>query len=247
MLESRWIRWVGTGGDRRRRAWPRSRRSTSGAGPRSWTPPPCAGPARPGTVAAAPAPTALADLGTQAWFRMDPQLDRTARCRASACRSASTAIARSGRSCCRPSHSRPVRSDGSSWSVAMTGPRHASRPSTSPPDARGNLPTEGCGHSTGDDRPRRADAVRDPGRSIDASRPRGLGARRWLGPRPHQVLEPLAADDRFGRTFTTEFCVGRRAAASWPCSHVANRRAAPGSSLRTDIRPGMSAEADWGP
>jgi hypothetical protein len=74
-MESRWLRWVGPGvialG-----AVGSFATATLGAGPRSWAPRPCSGGAAERTAAATlPVPTALPDLGLQAWFRVDPVID----------------------------------------------------------------------------------------------------------------------------------------------------------------------------
>lgn len=76
-MESRWLRWVGPGvialG-----AVGSLATATLGAGQRPWTPRPCGGGAAElATAARLPGPTALPDLGLQAWFRMDPMLDNT--------------------------------------------------------------------------------------------------------------------------------------------------------------------------
>lgn len=76
MLERRWIRWVGPGvialG-----ALGSLATVTHGAAGSAWSPPPC-GPASGGPLAAARAdvPLALSDMGTEPWYRLDPQLDR---------------------------------------------------------------------------------------------------------------------------------------------------------------------------
>ena len=76
MLESRWIRWVGPGvivfG-----ALGALATATLGAGKAPWTPPPCAAADGSRANAARSAePAGLGDLRLEAWYRLDPQVDR---------------------------------------------------------------------------------------------------------------------------------------------------------------------------
>lgn len=76
MLESRWRRWIGTGviaivavGS--------AASVVTGAGPRHWAPPACAETGDRGAAARAASPAGLEDIAREAWFRLDPRLDRT--------------------------------------------------------------------------------------------------------------------------------------------------------------------------
>ena len=225
MVESRWLRWVGPGvialG-----AVGFIASTTLGARDRPWVPRACAGSAGAPVAAHATVAGGLAELRADArWFRLDPLLDATG-----ALPGQRLSIGLDGEpapapATCQPSRSPPARSGASSWSGPMTARRRASRRSTS----RG-----GCSWPVADERDVIRRATIDPAGAfvyemrVDRAGRADLGI--WRRPidgtsRPLAASStPLAADPRFGRTFSTEFTwdiAGR------PAGRPVMRRASP--------------------
>jgi hypothetical protein len=205
-MESRWLRWIGTGviaivavG---------SVASTAvGAGQRPWPPGSC--PDEPGSradAARSAASTGLGDLRSQPWFRQDPHLDRTG-----ALQGQRLALGLDGAR--------------SSWLVDLPAESFAAGPfgrvvlvgsddgTTSRLEA---LDVAGeCAWPVGQET---ADVIRratlDPTGTtvydmrVDRATRADLGvwARPLDGSLPAvQIIEPIASDERFGRTWSTEF------------------------------------------
>ncbi len=203
MLESRWVRWVGPGviafG-----ALGSLAAVTQGAGPRSWTPPPCPDPGGPGGIAAAPAPAGLADLNLEAWFRMDPVIDNAGTLRGQRV-SLGLDGARSIRTQLLPVESFAA---GPFGGIVLVGSDDGARSSLQAIDV-----AQGCAWSLASE----ADVIRratiDPsGQSVYETRvdratraDLGVWARPLDGSPVRRVLDPIDPDDRFGQTFSTEF------------------------------------------
>jgi hypothetical protein len=82
MVESRWLRWIGPGVVALLGVGLIAS-TTVGAGDRTWSPGSCQGP--PGSLSEAarrPLPATLGDMAAEPWFRMDPVLDRDGALRA---------------------------------------------------------------------------------------------------------------------------------------------------------------------
>jgi hypothetical protein len=225
MVESRWVRWIGPGvvalG-----AVGFIASTTLGAGDRPWSPRACTGPPADLISAARdPGPTAPADLRDEAWFRVDPLLDQ-----GGVLRGQRLAVG-VGDDADSPAAELPPESfvagpfgrvilvgaddgatsrlrvfdvaSGCAWAVAQEGDVIR----------RATIDPEGARiYETRVDRTSRADL--------------GVWQRPLDGSAPAQrILAPLPADDRFGRTFTTEFtwdAPGRRLAIQ-ACGEVACR------------------------
>ncbi|MEO8570440.1 MAG: hypothetical protein ABI553_01955 [Chloroflexota bacterium] len=207
MVESRWLRWIGPGlaalG-----AVGLVAATTLGAGTRPWTPDACAGPGADllATVSA-PAPDALPGLRGEPWYRLDPLLDGDG-----ALRGQRLTLGLGG------DHSARIL-DLSNESFAA-GPFGRLVVAGSDDGAASRLRAidigRGCAWSIATEGAVIRRATIDPtGRfayemRVDRATRADLGVwRRPLnasGSAPAQrVLEPIAADDRFGRTFSTEF------------------------------------------
>lgn len=205
-MESRWLRWIGTGviaivavGS--------VAATAVGAGQRPWKAAACADEAGARNRAArSTAPIALADLGLQAWFRLDPRLDR-----AGALQGQRLALgldgARSSRILDLPPESFAA---GPFGRVVLVGSDDGSSSRLEALDV-----TAECSWTVAADV---ADVVRratiDPeGETIYEMRvdratraDLGIWARPLDGTAPAvQIIEPIGADDRFGRTYSTEF------------------------------------------
>lgn len=203
VLESRWIRWVGPGVIGVLALGALST-ATLGAGPRSWTPEPCTGPAGPGTVAAAPSPAGLADLDREAWFRMDPVMDDSGTL-AGQRLSLGLDGARSVRAQSLPAESFVA---GPFGGIVLVGSDDGTTSTVRAIDV-----AQGCAWALANE----ADVIRratiDPdGHAlyeirVDRSTRADLGVweRSLDGTPARQVLAPIDPDGRFGPTFTTEF------------------------------------------
>jgi hypothetical protein len=178
--------------------------AASGAGPRSWAPPPCVSPADPGSVAAEPRPAGLAELDREAWFRMDPVIDS-----AGALQGQRVVLgldgARSIRTQFLPAESFVA---GPFGGVVLVGSDDGASSTLDAIDV-----AQGCVWALAGE----ADVVRratiDPTGAtvyearVDRSTRADLGvwARALDGTPAHRVLDPIDLDERFGPTFTTEF------------------------------------------
>lgn len=205
MVESRWLRWLGPGvialG-----AVGFIASTTLGAGDRPWAPRACVGTAADMIVAARqPGPSGPADLRNEAWFRVDPLLDRDG-----ALRGQRLAVGVGGGRV-PPDVDLPPESfvAGPFGRVVLVGSDDgaASR-------LRGFDVVTGCAWAIADERDVIRRATIDPAGAgiyetrVDRASRADLGV--WLRPLDgrgpaRRVLAPLPADERFGRTFSTEF------------------------------------------
>jgi len=208
-MESRWLRWIGTGviaivavGS--------VASTAAGAEQHAWKQTACADDAGARTRAArSSGPIALGDLAEQAWFRLDPRLDR-----AGALEGQRLALgldgARSSRILDLPAESFAAGpfgrvvvvgfDDGSTSTLAVLDVTHEC--SWPVAEESGSVIRRATIDPAGEtvyemrvDRATRADL--------------GVWARPIDGTRPAlQIVEPIAPDERFGRTYTTEFTWG---------------------------------------
>jgi len=205
MVESRWLRWIGPGvialG-----AFGFIASTTHGAGDRPWAPRACAGQA--GDLIAAtrrPGPNRPADVRTQAWFRIDPSLDRDG-----ALHGQRLAIGVGGDRLQPDAKLAPESfAAGPFGRIVLVGSDDGARSRLHAFDV-----ATGCAWLVGDERDviRRA-TIDPPGAGIyetrvDRQSRADLGV--WLRPLDGRgpatrILAPLPADGRFGRTFSTEF------------------------------------------
>ena len=205
MVESRWLRWIGPGvvalG-----AVGFIASTTRGAGDRPWTPAPCGSAASERIVAARDeAPPSLADLRVTPWFRLDPVLDAEG-----ALRGQQLAVGLDGDRAARilglPAESFAA---GPFGRVVLVGSDDGAISRLQAIDV-----ARGCTWVVAQERAviRRA-TVDSAGAAIyeahvDRASRADLGIwRRSMdgGGAARPVLEPLVADGRFGRTFSTEF------------------------------------------
>ena len=204
-MESRWLRWVGPGliafG-----AFGSIATVTLGAGRGPWAPPPCGdGTSALAAVASVPAPTSPMDLARQPWFRLDPIINRAGELEGQRVALGLDGV-RSVRTIALPAESfvagpfgRVVLAGGDdgatshlqaidvaagcSWAIA----------DESAVVRRATMDAAGLNvYEMRVDRASRAD-LGIWQRPVDPSRP------------PTRILEPIAPDERFGPTFTTEF------------------------------------------
>ena len=143
---------------------------------------------------------------TRPWFRLDPVLDGEGALRGAAAGARARRWShRAGRRICRRSRSRPDRSGG----IVLVGSDDGAGSRLVAFDVAGGcawpLATERDVIRRATDRSGRCVDLRDARRSSQPRRPRGLAAAARRRGRPRRILEPLPADDRFGRTFSTEF------------------------------------------
>ena len=235
MVESRWLRLDRTGRRRPRRGRAGRVRRRSGPVTRPWAPRAVRG--RPDATASRPAdarPRVVAGERGAAWFRLDPVARRRRRPGRPA------PVARPGRRTgghgrwtCPPSRSPPGRSAG----LVLVG---ADDGSASP--ARALDVAGGCAWPIADERDVIRRATIDPaGTSIyemrvDRATRADLGV--WRRPldgrrgRPRGSSPPSRADGRFGRTWSTEFTLGRWRATGSPSSRAARSPAGRASSTR---------------
>lgn len=205
-MESRWLRWIGTGviaivavGS--------VASTAAGAGQRPWKTAACGDEAGARSKAArSTAPIALADVRFQPWFRLDPRLDRDG-----ALEGQRLALGLDGARWSRildlPAESFAA---GPFGRVILVGSDDGTSSRLEALDV-----TRECSWSVAEDV---ADVVRRA--TVDAEGETvyemrvdratradlGIWARPLDGSRPAvQVIEPIAADDRFGPTYSTEF------------------------------------------
>lgn len=225
MLESRWLRWIGTGviaivavGS--------VASTTAGAGQRLWELTGCVD--TPGALADASrstAPIALADIARQPWFRLDARLDRSG-----ALQGQRLAVGldgdRSSRILDLPAESFAA---GPFGRVVLVGSDDGMTSRLEVLDVPGE-----CSWAIAEEAAVIRRATVDPtGETIyemrvDRATRVDLGI--WARPLDGtgsavQVLEPIAPDERFGRTFSTEFAwdlAGRRLAVQ-SCGETACR------------------------
>ena len=250
MVESRWLRWFGPGlvalGAVGLDRIDDARRGTARRGRRA----PAPGRRRERVAAARDAaPVAPADLRRRRGSASTRSLDGDGALRGQRLVARPSSATRSpGRSTCPPSRSPPARSAASSWSAPMTA--SSSRLEARRRRARLRLDDRDGArrHPASDDRPGRHADLRDARRSRHAGRPRRLAppARRQPAGRAASS-PPIAPDDRFGRTFSTEFAWDRGRATGSPSSRVARSPAGRASSTRTAARRSRSTTPDLGP
>ena len=205
MVESRWLRWIGPGvvalG-----AVGFIATTTSGAGPRPWTPRACAGPPAERIAAAKdPRATTIASVRGAPWFRLDPVLDG-----AGALRGQRLAFGLDGDPTTRrldlPAESFAA---GPYGRVILVGSDDGTTSHLEALDI-----AAGCAWSVADERSVIRRATIDPSGSqiyemrVDRATRADLGI--WLraidGRAPaRRILPPLARDARFGATWSTEF------------------------------------------
>ena len=205
MVEKRWLRWIGPGvvalG-----AVGFIASTTNGAGARPWTPGACAGPPSARIEAAREVvPPGLADLRTTPWFRLDPVLDAEG-----ASSGRRLAVGLDGDQTARITDlSAESFAAGPFGRVVLVGSDDGT---TS--DLRAIDIAAGCSWSIGRERAVIRRATMDPTGTeiyemrVDRVSRADLGI--WLRPtdgraEAHRVLAPIAADGRFGRTYSTEF------------------------------------------
>lgn len=205
MVESRWLRWIGPGvialG-----AVGFIASTTFGAGARPWIPRGCAGPPTERIAAAAdPGSRNVTDLRGAPWFRLDPVLGRDG-----ALAGQRLAVGLEGdpgaRTLDLPAESFAA---GPFGRVILAGSDDGTISRLQALDV-----ASGCSWSVGEERAVVRRATIDPAGSgiyemrVDRASRADLGI--WLRPMDgrspaRRVLSPLAADGRFGRTYSTEF------------------------------------------
>jgi hypothetical protein len=205
VLESRWVRWVGPGvivvlalGALA------TATATSGAGARTWTPPPCPATTSIGKVATAAAPAGLPEIAAQAWFRLDPLLDPSG-----ALEGQQLSLGIDGErgvmTMRLPSESFAT---GPFGGLILVGRDDGSTSVVQAVDA-----AAGCAWTLANEAAVIRRATIDPAATtlyetrVDRASRADLGV--WAagldGAAAKQVLGPVSTDERFGRTFTTEF------------------------------------------
>lgn len=205
MLESRWLRWIGPGvialG-----AMGSIASTAAGAGQRPWVPHACDDEAG-GRVAAARSaePIELGDLRLEAWFRLDPQLDR-----AGALAGQRLALGTDGERSSRIVDLPPESfAAGPFGRIVLVGADDGSISRLEAVDVAGK-----CSWAVAEESAVIRRATIDPaGETIYEMRvdratraDLGIWTRPLDGSLPAvRILEPIDPDDRFGRTFATEF------------------------------------------
>ena len=204
MLESRWRRWFGTGviaivavGS--------AASVVTGAGPRHWTPPACAEAGDRGAAARAASPVRLEDLAGEAWFRLDPRLDRTG-----SLEGQRLAIGLDGDRASRMMDLPPESfAAGPFGRIVLVGTDDGTTSRLLAIDVAGQ-----CAWEVGAEAAVIRRATIDPaGTTIyemrvdrEARSDLGIWSRPLDGSSPaSRFLEPIDVDERFGPTFTTEF------------------------------------------
>ena len=225
MLESRWIRWVGPGvialG-----ALGSVATATRGAAPAQWTPPPCGVDSGGPTAAAQSAePVVLPDLHAEPWYRIDPRLDRDG-----ALLGQRVALGVDGDRASRFLDLPPESfAAGPFGRLVVVGSDDGSVSRLAAIDIAG-----GCAFALAEEPAVIRRATIDPaGQTVYEMRvdratraDLGIWSRPLDGSGPAvQVLEPIAADDRFGPTYTTELTweLGGRRLAVQSCGEAACR------------------------
>jgi hypothetical protein len=180
--------------------------TTLGAGPHPWTPYPCGNEAGgPAAAARTPGPAGLGDLGQEAWFRLDSRLDR-----AGALDGQRLALGidgdRSSRVMDLPAESFAA---GPFGRIVLVGSDDGRTSRLDAVDVVGE-----CSWVVGEEASVVRRATIDPtGQTIYETRvdratraDLGIWARPLDGMSPAaRILEPIDADERFGRTYSTEF------------------------------------------
>jgi hypothetical protein len=205
MVESRWLRWIGPGvvalG-----AVGLIASTTSGAVARPWTPRACAGPPSAVSTAARDVrPGALADLRAVPWFRQDPLIDGGGDLRGQRV-AAGLDGDRLVRALDLPAESFAA---GPFGRIVLVGSDDGTTSRLVAVDVAG-----GCSWSIADEGDIIRRATVDPTGTaivemrVDRASRADLGI--WLRPidgraSARRILEPIAADGRFGRTWSTEF------------------------------------------
>ncbi len=224
-MESRWLRWMGPGvialiavGS--------IASTTLGAGQHPWTARACDGNAADRIAAAGYAgPLGLDDLRLEAWFRLDPRLDRDGALQGQRL-ALGTVGDRSSRIMDLPPESFAA---GPFGRIVLVGADDGTTSRLEALDVAGE-----CSWAVAEEAAVIRRATIDPaGETIYEMRvdrthraDLGIWARPLDGLTPaRQVLEPIAPDDRFGRTFSTEFAwdVAGRALAVQSCGEAACR------------------------
>lgn len=224
MAETRWLRWIGPGGVALG-AVALIASTTLGAGDRPLGPRPCAGP--PGDAIAAarqPEPATPADMSNEAWFRLDPVLDGEGALRGERL---VTGVGDRGSG---PAADLPPESfaSGPFGRIVLVGSDDGSSSRLGVFDVAGS-----CTWMLATERDVIRRATVDPANAtiyetrVDRTSRADLGVwqRRLDGGPAMRILEPLPADARFGRTFSTEFtwaADGQRLAVQ-SCGEVACR------------------------
>jgi YD repeat-containing protein len=205
MVESRWLRWIGPG-VAALAAVGIVASTALGAGDRPWSPRACA--AVTGTLDSAlgpPAPSEPDDLRTEAWFRLDPVLDADGALRA---QRLVTGLA-GWRGRLTAELPRESFAAGPFGRIVLVGSDDGARSRLDAYDVE-----RGCAFpiATETDVVRRATIDADSGLLYETRVARsgradlGVWTRRLAGAAAaSRVLEPMPADERFGRTFATEF------------------------------------------
>lgn len=225
MKESRWLRWIGPGvialG-----AVGLIASTAAGAGQRPWTPRAC-GDETGGRVAAArsAAPIGLGDLRLEPWFRLDPRLDR-----AGALQGQRLALGIDGNRSSRIMDLPPESfAAGPFGRIVLVGSDDGTTSRLEAVDVAGK-----CSWAVAqEDAVIRRGTVDPAGETIYEMRvdrttraDLGIWARPLNGSLPAvPVLEPIGADERFGRTYTTEFAwdLSGRTLAVQSCGEAACR------------------------
>lgn len=245
MLEPRWLRWIGTGVIALGAVG--SIASTAvGAGQRPWAPRACDDEAGSRVVAArSAAPVEPSDSRLEAWYRLDPRLDRSGGL------------------------------EGQRLGLGIGGNRRSSRTMDLPPESFAAGPfgrivlvgtddgttsrleafdvTAECSWSLAEESAVIRRATIDPTRAmiyemhVDRATREDLGiwSRPLDGTQPAvRILEPIGLDDRFGRTYTTEFAwdvSGRRLAIQSCGEHACRTRVIDpyGGATRTVAEPDL--------
>ena len=235
-MESRWLRWVGPGvialG-----ALGSFATSTLGAGQRPWIPRPCSGGALDRTAAAGlPGPVALLDLGSQTWFRMDPMIDD-----AGTLQGQQVSLGLDGVRAVRTMELPPESfTSGPFGRTVLIGSDDGSVSRLQAVD-----PSAGCAWALAEEGMVIRRATIDPAGEVvyEARVDRVTRADLGVWSRPldgvgpaRSVLPPLDPDDRFGRTFSTEFAwaLDGRGLAVQSCGEVACRTRIIGFDGRPD-------------
>jgi hypothetical protein len=206
VLESRWLRWIGTGVIALM-AVGSVASTAAGAGQRPWKEAPCADePGSRATAARWAVEIGLAGLGTQPWFRQDPQLDRSG-----ALQGQRLAVGLDGERSSRildlPAETFAA---GPFGRVVLVGADDGVTSRLAALDVAGE-----CSWSVAEEVGaiiRRA-TIDPRGETVYEMRvdratrtDLGIWARPLDGSRPAvPVVEPIEVDERFGRTFSTEF------------------------------------------
>jgi hypothetical protein len=205
MVESRWLRWIGPGvvalG-----AVGFIASATLGAGVRPWAPATCAGPPAARTLAAAdPRPVDLTGMRAAPWFRLDPVLDAGGALRAQRL-TIGLDGERSARGLELPNESFAA---GPFGRIVLAGSDDGARSRLQAIDVE-----SGCAWALGEERAviRRATIDRAGAFIYEMRVDRATRADLGIWQRPmdgasaaRRVLAPIGLDERFGRTFSTDF------------------------------------------